>query len=198
MKITIETPAYNKLRYGRPWIGRATGEQDGRLTLSFGTWIGSPGEAGRLEIEAAAGDVIARGQKDYRNSRNSRRDAVAYWILEADGTLKTVTTVDAVDAYRRHTAGLTDLLHTAEKITADVGDEVREILREGQRNLLPSDEMRGLLKRSIEVMRKGAAGRGDIWMVEKLDRDAEAMIARAIHPPLSVAGTTNKTAAEAG
>lgn len=91
MKLNIETQAYNERRYGQPWIARvrfptAAGE------FVFGEWAGQPGTAGLLVLDAEPGDVIARGQKDFRKSANS---APVFHILQADGTLERVSKADA-------------------------------------------------------------------------------------------------------
>lgn len=94
IKVTVETDSYNERRYGKPWIaivdfsGGATGDFD------FGDWVGDHrnGTEGLLEITAKSGAVIATGQKDYRNARNSAPD---FHILLEDGTLEDCSKVSA-------------------------------------------------------------------------------------------------------
>ena len=74
---------------------------------------------------------------------------------------------------------LTELLRAAEHISSDVGASIQEILREGLENPISVDGVRALLTRVVEVVRAGAAKRGDTETVEQLDSDAEAFIAQA-------------------
>jgi len=74
MKITIGTGSYNELRYGKPYIGKIN-PADGKVT-SWGTWIGTPGSTGILEIEANEGDILIKGQKDNRGNNKTPEYAV--------------------------------------------------------------------------------------------------------------------------
>ncbi|MDE0031215.1 MAG: hypothetical protein OXU42_17665 [Deltaproteobacteria bacterium] len=73
---------------------------------------------------------------------------------------------------------LAELLRSAEDMSSDIGATVEEILREGLENPLSPDEVRVLLTRVVEAVRRGAARRGDQGTVELLDREAEALIGR--------------------
>ncbi len=75
-------------------------------------------------------------------------------------------------------SSLAELLRSAEEMSSDVGATVEEILREGLENPLSPDEVRVLLTRVVEAVRRGAARRGDQGTVERLDREAEALIER--------------------
>lgn len=94
MKLSIETGSYNARRYGKPYIGVVSAES-GRVTR-WGTWIGTPGQAGILEIEAVAGDVIVKGQRDNRGN-NGTPD---YAVVQDDGTLKYMSKAEAIKAAR--------------------------------------------------------------------------------------------------
>ena len=74
MKIERETDSYNDRRYGKPWIARVDFSANPQGEFTWGTWIGDPGDAGLLEIEAEIGDIVARGQKDFRKPKNSAPD----------------------------------------------------------------------------------------------------------------------------
>lgn len=94
MRIEITTAAYNQRRYSKPWITRVEFNAAAEAKYEFGTWVGRAGDEGLLVIEAEHGDIIARGQKDYRG----RNTATDYYRVEADGTL---TALDGkADAYR--------------------------------------------------------------------------------------------------
>jgi hypothetical protein len=82
MEVKIETGTYNPRRYGNPWIAKASFGPDGKPAYEFGSWIGRPGEAGVLRIEAEPGDVIARGQRDRGGAGDTE-----YNVLQEDGTL---------------------------------------------------------------------------------------------------------------
>ena len=73
---------------------------------------------------------------------------------------------------------LAELLRSAEAMSSDVSVTVEEILREGLENPLAPDEVRALLTRVLEMVRKGATSRGDQGTVELLDREAETLIER--------------------
>lgn len=73
MKIEINTNSYNQRRYSRPWIATVKFDAAGKAEFSWGNWIGDHenGSAGLLTIDAEEGDIIARGQKDFRQPKNS-------------------------------------------------------------------------------------------------------------------------------
>ena len=75
-------------------------------------------------------------------------------------------------------SSLVELLRSAEAMSSDVSVTVEEILREGLEHPLSPDEVRVLLTRVVEVVRKGAASRGEQGTVDVLDREAEALIER--------------------
>lgn len=94
MNITIETAIYNEKRYGKPYIGKVN-LADGKVA-SWGNWIGTPGNAGMLEIDALPGDVLIKGQKDNRGN-NGTPD---YALVQADGSIEYMSKVDAIKAAR--------------------------------------------------------------------------------------------------
>ena len=81
MKITIETSSYNQRRYGKPWIARLDFSTASGVFV-FGAWLGQAGEEGELSLEVAPGDVVAQGQKDNRNPKNS---APKFSYIDAEG-----------------------------------------------------------------------------------------------------------------
>jgi hypothetical protein len=100
MKITINTSGYNERRYGKPWIARVDFAAKAGGEFLWGNWIGQPGEPGELSVEAEAGDIIARGQRDNRNPRNSAPD---FYILQEGGTLRPCgSKIEAVRAAREY------------------------------------------------------------------------------------------------
>jgi hypothetical protein len=98
MKITIDTSSYNERRYGKPYIG-VLNPTDGRV-IRWGTWIGTAGEAGILEVDAAPGDVIIKGQKDNRGNNGTSDYAVimADYSLEYMSKAKAIKTARAIQA----------------------------------------------------------------------------------------------------
>ena len=86
MNITIETSSYNQRRYGKPWIALVNFESSTKGDFAWGDWTGDHynGGAGILSINANPGDIVAQGQKDNRNSRNSAPD---FYVVTADGGL---------------------------------------------------------------------------------------------------------------
>ncbi len=87
MEITIETNSYNQRRYGKPWIATVDFGKSAKGDFSFGDWTGDHynGGEGVLSIEANPGDIIAQGQKDFRQPKNS---APSFQIIGADGELE--------------------------------------------------------------------------------------------------------------
>jgi len=73
-----------------------------------------------------------------------------------------------------------DLIDEARRVSADVGDLVAEVLDAGLNQPLTREEARSLLTRVIEVVREGAARRGDRDGVAVLDRDIEGFIDRVV------------------
>jgi hypothetical protein len=94
MKISIETGSYNERRYGKPYI--AVLNSTDATVNRWGTWIGTPGSEGILEIEAAPGDVIMKGQKDNRGN-NGTPD---YAIIREDGSREYMSKAAAIKASR--------------------------------------------------------------------------------------------------
>jgi hypothetical protein len=74
-QIKIDTGSYNARRYGKPWIARVTFSTP-KGDYSWGDWIGQVnggnGSEGMLVITADESDIIARGQKDFRGSKETR------------------------------------------------------------------------------------------------------------------------------
>lgn len=96
MEIRIETSSYNEKRYGKPWIARVDFAASTSGEMIFGNWVGTPGYDGVLLLDATPGDIVARGQKDFRNPKYS---APTYYIVGADGQLERVGSKG--DAYKR-------------------------------------------------------------------------------------------------
>ena len=88
MEITIETGCYNEKRYGRPWIAKVNFSTP-KGEFDFGNWTGDHynGGPGILSIKAMPGDIIAKGQKDNRQPRNS---TPGFFIVTADGKLNSL------------------------------------------------------------------------------------------------------------
>ena len=84
MQLSYETDSYNDRRYGKPWIAKVDFSSNKQGDFHFGDWIGTPGGAGVLELEVDVGDIVAIGQKDHRNSRNS---APTFHAVRKDGKL---------------------------------------------------------------------------------------------------------------
>lgn len=94
MQILIDTPSYNERRYGRPYICKIV---DGQR--SWGRWTGRPGEEGELSIDADAGDLIAKGQKDNRKGGHSDD---WYAVVLEDGSLEKHTAlIDGIRAQKK-------------------------------------------------------------------------------------------------
>jgi hypothetical protein len=87
IEIKIDTSSYNQRRYGKPWIAVVDFSKNAQGEFKFGEWVGDwrNGSKGVLIITASTGDIVARGQKDNRNNRNS---APEFYKVAGDGTLE--------------------------------------------------------------------------------------------------------------
>lgn len=94
MKLQIKTEPYNERRYGKPYLG-VLNTHDGRVSR-WGVWIGTPGCAGVIEIDAAPGAAVVQGQKDNRGNGGSLR----YGVVGTDGTIEYMDKAGAVLAAR--------------------------------------------------------------------------------------------------
>ena len=100
MDITINTRSYNQGRYSKPWIARVDfSTPKGEFT--WGDWTGDhyTGGEGTLTITADPGDIIAHGQKDFRQPKNSAPD---FEVVNADGSLDYLG--DKGEAYKHYLA----------------------------------------------------------------------------------------------
>jgi hypothetical protein len=89
MEIRIETASYNQRRYGKPWVARVDFSGSTKGEFFWGDWTGDHynGGEGVLTINANPGDIIARGQKDFRKPRNSAPD---FSVVCANGELEDI------------------------------------------------------------------------------------------------------------
>lgn len=94
MKLTIETDLYNERRYGKPYVG-VVSSLDGNV-VRWGTWIGTPGSVGMLEIEVEPGEIVMHGQKDNRGNNGAPR----YAIVSDEGALEYMGKAAAVNKAR--------------------------------------------------------------------------------------------------
>ncbi len=100
MRIERATSTYNQRRYGRPWIARVTFDDNGQATFAWGNWVGDSanGSAGTLLLDVEPGDIVATGQRDNRQPRNS---SPSWYQVGADGELVVVSTkAQAYQLYR--------------------------------------------------------------------------------------------------
>lgn len=76
MRITQETSSYNHRRMGRPWIAKVDFSETTKGNFIWGSWTGDHynGGEGVLSIDTHIGDIVAMGQKDNRQPRNSAPD----------------------------------------------------------------------------------------------------------------------------
>lgn len=88
-QIKVKTGSYNQRRYGKPWIARVDFSATPKGDFQWGDWVGDHrnGSDGLLLIAADDGDIVAIGQKDFRNSKNSAPE----WYQVRDGKLHSLT-----------------------------------------------------------------------------------------------------------
>lgn len=104
-KIEINTGSYNDRRYGKPWIAKVTFDDNGKAAFEWGTWVGRPGYSGTLVIHAAEGEIVAKGQKDNRNSRGTECD---YYQVQG-GQLVAMSKAEAYKASREYVAQVAEV-----------------------------------------------------------------------------------------
>jgi hypothetical protein len=82
---------------GKPWIAKVDFSASPKGEYAWGDWTGDQynGGEGVLSIDAAPGDIIAKGQKDNRQPKNSAPD---FYAVTADGKLDPIG--DKGDAYK--------------------------------------------------------------------------------------------------
>lgn len=102
--LRIETGGYNHRRYGKPWLAKVTLGEDGKPAFAFGQFIGDPDDGGELTVDAAVGDVVAKGQKDHRGS--ARNSAPTFFIVHglSEEGLVQVSKIEAVKHLRARKA----------------------------------------------------------------------------------------------
>lgn len=95
-KIEIKTGSYNQRRYSKPWIAKVNFAQNPKGDYKFGDWVGdhSCGSKGLLIIMADEGDIIAEGQKDFRQPKNN----TPIYYRVSDGKL--VELANKAEAYK--------------------------------------------------------------------------------------------------
>jgi len=86
MQITINTGSYNHRRMGKPWIAKVDFSKNPKGDFSWGDWTGDAynGGEGILSVDANPGDIIATGQKDHRQPKNSAPD---FFVVAPNGKL---------------------------------------------------------------------------------------------------------------
>ena len=85
-------------------------------------------------------------------------------------------------------------IQSARRITADVGREIEQILKEGRENPLSRDQARTLLSKVVAALQTGGHRRGDTLLVKKLEVDIKTFVEnlvdigepRPLEPPDSI------------
>lgn len=93
-RIEIKTHSYNQRRYSKPWIAIVDFSSNPSGEYKWGTWIGNhnTGSEGLLVAEASEGDIIAKGQKDFRQPKNN---IPTYYQVKNSKLVKLASKVDA-------------------------------------------------------------------------------------------------------
>jgi len=96
-RIEVKTSTYNQRRYSKPWIAKVDFSNNPSGNYNWGDWIGDHynGSDGLLVITAKENDIIATGQKDFRQPKNSAPD---WWYVDSVGNILALDS--KADAYR--------------------------------------------------------------------------------------------------
>jgi len=129
MEIRIETASYNERRYGKPWIAKVDFSKSSKGEYVWGDWTGDHrnGGAGMLTITVEPGDIIAQGQKDNRQPRNSSPD---FYVVMPNGTLASIgDTGAAYKYYLAHRPGSKkeDLMAEKARLISRIAEIEKEI-----------------------------------------------------------------------
>lgn len=104
MRVSIEFDSYNPKRYSRPW-GAKVSFVGSKIHYDFkaGNYLGDS-DGGNVYIECEPGDIVAYGQRDGRGGNTQNTLA----IVQADGSLKEVDKVEALEYWERRNAADAD------------------------------------------------------------------------------------------
>ena len=94
MQVKIEYGSYNSRRYSRPWGAVITfAGAKPQYNFKAASYLGDD-DGGNVVITCEPGDIVATGQKDGRQPRNTFND----WYIAGDnGALTEVTKTQAFD-----------------------------------------------------------------------------------------------------
>ena len=97
--IEIKTSSYNQRRYSKPWIALVDFKKTPSGEYKWGDWVGDHriGSEGILVIMANVNDIIAVGQKDFRQPKNS---APNYYYIDSIGNYMALDS--KADAYKHY------------------------------------------------------------------------------------------------
>lgn len=96
-RIERSTPIYNQRRYSKPWIAIVDFGKNPSGEFKWGDWVGDHynGSEGLLVINAQPNNIIATGQKDFRQPKNSAPD---WYYVDSVGNLMMLD--GKADAYK--------------------------------------------------------------------------------------------------
>jgi len=100
MKIIMETDSYNDNRYGKPYIAEC---DEKAKAIRWGEWVGTAGHSGELEIHLTKSTIVMKGQKDFRNNRNS---APYYTVWDGEKFSEwTISKMEVIKKFRELSEG---------------------------------------------------------------------------------------------
>jgi hypothetical protein len=95
--VTETFRAYNDRRYGKPWGAIITfTAAKPEYNFKAGSYLGGC-MGGEVVIQCQPGDLVAIGQKDFRNPRKTDND---WYVVGQDGTLSGIDRADALRHYQ--------------------------------------------------------------------------------------------------
>jgi hypothetical protein len=118
MEIKFEFASYNSRRYTKPWGAKITFDKmKPEYDFSCARYFGDD-NGGEVIVDCEPGDIVAVGQKDGRNPRNSER---RWYIVSEGGDAKDT---DQSEAYKHWQSRNLDsaLVEERERLTARLSE----------------------------------------------------------------------------
>jgi hypothetical protein len=96
IRVSFEFGGYNFRRYGKPWGAVVTfNGAKPQYDFGAGSYLGDD-SGGRVVVICRPNDIVACGQRDFRKAQKTEND---WYVVEADGTSRSVSRAEAYDLW---------------------------------------------------------------------------------------------------